>query len=163
MSNEYIKTRVITLKKKDLFIDIDNLSLSLSRVSGGDDVRRADGISTDTSTDAGARTFKRLTDRRVAELRHLLAEFITPATVTSADDLISTSDYVISLSVTTEMEDSTIDAIVALMHDAVVRGALSDWYTEIGFGPAEALAAQSLEDVAKIRDLIYYRPIPEMQ
>ena len=157
-----VKTRTVTLKKRDLFHDIDMLSLSLSRTSGGDEVRRADSIATDTSTTNGVRAFTRLADKRVADIRQLLSDFLIIATQASLDDTLDPSDYVITLSVTTEMQDSMLDAIVRLMHDYVVNGALADWYTEIGVGPAAHLLQIASEDLARIRELIYYRPIPEM-
>lgn len=157
-----VKTRTVTLKKRDLFHDIDMLSLSLSRTSGGDEVRRADSIATDTSTTNGVRAFTRLADKRVADIRQLLSDFLIIATQASLDDTLDPSDYVITLSVTTEMQDSMLDAIVRLMHDYVVKGALADWYTEIGVGPAANLLQIASEDLARIRELIYYRPIPEM-
>ena len=158
-----MKTRVITFKKKDLFIDIDNLSLSLSRVSGSEDVRRADALATDTSTANGTRTFTRLTDKRVAELKRLMRDFLAPQTTAEWDNLLSDADYAIALSVTEEMLDEDVDAAIPLMHDYLVKGALSDWYSEVGVGPAESLSAQAQLSVAGISDLLYNRPIPEMQ
>lgn len=160
---DYLKTRTITLKKKDIFFDIDMLSLSLSRVAGGESPQRTDAIATDTSTSSGTRIFTRLADRRVAELKELMQDFLNPVTQASGNDLLVASDYTITLSITSEMKDEALEPIIALMHDYVAKGALSDWYSEIGAGPVEALATQAQGSAVRIRELLYNRPIPEMQ
>lgn len=157
-----VKTRIVTLKKKDLFHDIDMLSLSFSRTSGGEEVRRADSLATDTSTTNGTRTFTRLADKRMSDIRQTLSEFLNTATQASLDDSLDTSNYVISFSVTTELDDKVLESLVALMHDYVVKGSLADWYAEIGAGPAASLLPMATESLARIRELMYHRPIPEM-
>lgn len=157
-----VKTRTVTLKKKDIFHDIDMLSLSFSRVAGGDDVRKTDALATDTTTTNGIRNFTRLADKRMSDIRQLLAEFLASTTQATGNDMLVTSDYVLNLSVTTEMADATLDSIIALMHDYIVKGSLADWYTEIGTGPAASLLQMATESFARIRELMYYRPIPEM-
>ena len=155
-----MKTRTITLKKKDIFHDIDVLSLSLSKFS--DDVKKADTIATDTSTANGTRNFTRLADKRVGDLRTILKSFLTPVTKTEGNDLLVSGDYVISIYITDELPDSVIDSIIPLMHDYVVKGALADWYTEINAGPAANLIQLANDSIAKVRELIYERVIPTM-
>lgn len=155
------KTRTITLKKKDIFFDIDALSLDLTRVSG-DDVRKSDAVATDTSTITGARTFTRLADKRVADVRQMLKDFLVDVTKTGGDDLLVASDYVITLDITPEFPDSMLDSIIALAHDYVVKASLADWYTEIGTGPSANLIQLAADSLLRIKELIYQRPIPEM-
>jgi len=155
------KSRTITIKKKDVFFDIDALSLSYAEVSGGDNAVRVDAVSSETDTAAGTRKFKRLADRRAADLNTVMRRFLATVTASSADDQLSTSDYVYSLTVDDEFEDSMIEPITAEMHDYIVKGALADWFNEIGIkGQHDTLAAEAESAVARIRELIYYRPIP---
>ena len=155
-----MKTRTITLKKKDIFHDIDVLSLSLSKL--GDDVKKADTIATDTSTTNGTRIFTRLADKRVSDIRTALKDFLSAVTQTEGNDLISSSDYAISLYVTDELPDYVITSIIALMHDYVVKGALGDWYAELSVGPSANLIQMANDSLVKIRELIYERIIPTM-
>ena len=155
-----MKTRTITLKKKDIFHDIDVLSLNLSRL--GDDVKKSDTIATDTATTNGTRIFTRLADKRVSDLRTALKDFLTTVTQSSGNDLIVAGDYVISLYVTDELPDYVLDSMIALMHDYVVKGSLADWYAEINAGPSANLIQLASDSLAKVRELIYERVIPTM-
>ena len=158
------KSRTITIKKKDIFFDIDSLSLSFSEVSGGDGIARADAIATETDTTAGTRKHKRLTDRRAADIRTLLRRFITTTTSSSANDQLSTSDYTYALTLDSEFEDSMLEPLTAEIHDYIVKGALADWYDEIGLkAQHDTLDAEAETAKARIKELIYYRPVPSFR
>ena len=160
MHPSFLKARTVTLKKNVMLYDIDQLSLALSK-SAGQNARQADNIATDTSEDT--ETFTRLMDARVAELKSLLAKYITSLTQASGDNTLVTANYVFNLTFTTETEDNTLDSIIKLMHDYVVKATLSDWYTENNVGPAQNLLTLAQADMARINELILYKPIPDMQ
>ena len=155
------KSRTITIKKKDIFFDIDSLSLSFSEVSGGDGIARADAIATETDTTAGTRKYTRLADRRAADIRTLLRRFITTTTASTVNDQISSSDYAYALTLDSEFEDSMLQPLTAEIHDYIVKGALADWYDEIGLkAQHDTLATEAESAVARIKELLYHRPIP---
>lgn len=158
------KSRTITIKKKDIFFDIDSLSLSFSEVSGGDGIARADAIATETDTTAGTRKHKRLADRRAADIRTLLRRFITTTTSSSANDQLSTSDYTYALTLDSEFEDAMLEPLTAEIHDYIVKGALADWYDGIGLkNQHDTLDAEAETAKARIKELIYYRPVPSFR
>lgn len=155
------KSRTITIKKKDIFFDIDSLSLSFSEVSGGDGIARADAIAAETDTTAGTRKYTRLADRRAADIRSVLRRFITTTTASSVNDQISTSDYTYALTLDNEFEDAMLQPLTAEIHDYIIKGALADWYDEIGLkAQHDTLAAEAESAVARIKELLYHRPIP---
>ena len=155
------KSRTITIKKKDIFFDIDSLSLSFSEVSGGDGIARADAIATETDTTAGTRKYTRLADRRAADIRTLIRRFITTTTASTVNDQISSSDYAYALTLDSEFEDSMLQPLTAEIHDYIVKGALADWYDEIGLkAQHDTLATEAESAVARIKELLYHRPIP---
>jgi len=161
MNTQNTKQHTITIKKAELFFDIDKLSLELSEVSGGDNVRRADRIAFDTTTANGERTATRLCDKRMADIRQLLEKFIDTTTASTSNDQLTTGDYTLAIRITTEAEDNIFRPITDLFHDYIVNGALADWYAEVGVGVnAEALNAKCTTDLARIRELIYFRPMP---
>jgi len=161
MNTQYTKQHTITIKKAELFFDIDKFSLDFSKVSGGDNVRRADRIAFDTSTTNGERTAVRLCDKRMADIRQLLEKFIDTTTSTETNDQLASGDYTLAICITTEAEDNIFSPITDLIHDYIVNGALADWYVETGVGVnAEALNAKCTTDLAGIKQLIYFRTKP---
>ena len=158
------KSRTITIKKKDIFIDIDSLSLSFSEVSGGEGAARADAIATETDTTAGTRKYTRLADRRAADVRSALRRFIATATSSSADDLLSTSDYAYALTLDSEFEDAMLEPLTAEIHDYIMKGALADWFDGIGLkAQHDSLDAEAETAMTRIKEIIYYRPVPSFR
>lgn len=156
----YFKTRTITFAKKDIFYDIDELSLDYTEIAPKDNVVQADALSTESESSRGTRTITRMADRRYGNLQKMLVRFLAPSTVSSVTNALDTNAYVFSLKVTTEVEDSTLDAIEKLMHDYLVKGTLADWYSINHIAAAEGLEAIAKQDYDTIRDMIYYRPMP---
>lgn len=155
------KSKTITIQKKDLFFDIDALSLTYTKANGND-VVKANAISTDSLSAMEMRVLTRLMDRRVAELRDLMRRILTTATVSNAvtNALDSGTSYSFALTVTVEVEDNTLDSIAKLMHDYIVKGTLADWYADVGAGNSESLAARARDSYDRIKELIYYKPFP---
>ena len=158
------KSRTITIKKDDIFFDIDSLSLSFSEVSGGDGIARADAIAAETGTTAGTRKYTRLADRRAADIRTLLRRFLTTTSASTANDQLSTSDYAFALTLDSEFEDAMMAPLTAEIHDYIMKGALADWYDEIGLkAQHDTLDAEAETAKARIKELIYYRPAPSFR
>lgn len=161
MNTAYTKVYTVTLKKKDVFYDIDMLSLYYSEITGGGDLAKENRVATETDATGGNRIITRLCDHRVSDLRQHLAKFINNETAAAANDMLDNGDWEISLRVSTEAEDNTLSPLTDLMHDYVVNGALTDYYVNIGVtGNIESLRKRMDEDLARIRELIYHRPMP---
>ena len=157
-----MKTRTITIKKKDVLFDIDAFTLAYANANIVDDAVRANAVSSETNTTAGTRTFTRLADRRAAEIRTVMDRYISHSTATTSNDMLSTSDYSFSLSIDDDFEDSLLNPLTTLMHDYIVKGAIADWFGEIGVrGQQEALENEAKLLVPQMKELIYYRPVPQ--
>lgn len=156
------KSRTITIKKKDILFDMESLSLSLSDVTAVDDVRRKDAMSIDTTSDNGLRDATRLADRRAGEIRSMLRKLVTTATAASTNDQLSTADYAFALTVDDEFDDNQMVPLTALMHEYIVKGALSDWYKNNGInGAGDALASELKGIEERIKELAFYRTVPQ--
>ena len=165
MNTTNIKDWTITIKKKDVFFDIDILSLYFAEVVAGDSPVKSDRIAAETAKPGQARVFKRLCDHRLSDIKQLLEKFITPTISTSStrteDDTLATGDWTINLTITDEADDNTLPTITDLVHDYLVSGALADWYAQVGIANnRESLNLRAQNDYDRIRELIYYRPMP---
>lgn len=157
----YTKDWTITLKKEDVYFDVEKLSLSYSDTVGGDNIVGRDRMALDVNTESDLRTVQRLCSARFSDVRQLLAKFLKAETASAADDTLEDEDWVLELTITTETPDSIIKPISDLIHDYTVNGALLDWYTQLAInGNREALQAKAAEDLARIRELIYFRQMP---
>lgn len=156
-------TKTITINKTQVFYDMDALSLGFSEVSGGPEVRRADRLALDTSSDQGGRIAKRLCDHRMSDIRQLLEKFLTSSSSSTASDTIDNGDWTISLNMPDEAQDNILGTMADLIHEYVVNGALADYYAEMGAGVnIDTLNNRCNADLARIRELIYYRPMPKV-
>lgn len=161
MNARYTKVRTLTVKKKDVYFDIDYLSWFYSKTSG-DSAVRADAISTETDAPGGRRAIKRLCDRRASDLRTELEKFMEITAVTSADNTFSDANWVYEVRITTEAEDNIFATMADYFHHYIVDGALADYYAEIGVqGNRESLQMRCRDDIENIRKLVYHRPMPE--
>jgi len=161
MNTRNTKIWTITLVKKDVFFDIDILSLYYSEVSAGEAPAKADRIATETSSIAGRRIVTRMCEHRLGDIRRTLARFLGEEEASASDDRLSEGDWTIRLCISTEAEESTLGAITDACHDYLVAGGLADYYAQIGVnGNREALQARADADMVKLRELIYFRPMP---
>lgn len=155
----------ISIKKNDLFHDIDELSLEFSKVSGGDDIRRADVVAFESDTANGLRTATRLCDARMGRVRDRLSRFVNSIPAigdTVVNNLLSSGDYSLQLRVSTECEDNVVQTITGLIHQYIVAGALADWYEQIGMANnRESLNKTASEAMDSVIKLIYYKPFPQ--
>ena len=162
MNTANTKERTITVNKKDVFFDIDFLSLKYSEGSSEDDIIRADRVATETQDTGGNRIVTRLCDHRVSDLRQVLRKFIKSTTSSSATNTLNNAmNWVFTIVISNEAEDNTIATLGDLFHDYIVSGAAADYYIHVGRpGNTESLRKRADDDLARIRELIYYRPMP---
>lgn len=156
-----MKTRTITLGWQDIMFEIDKLSLSYSEASGVEDPTRTDRIATETAKPSEARIIRRLCDSREADVLQAMQKFLATPVSATADDTLKTGDYTITLEVTEEVEDNTLDKIAAQAHQYIICGTLADYYAHIGVqGNRESLQMRADAALKAVRELIYYRPMP---
>ena len=161
MNASYMKDWTVTLAKKDVYFDIDSLSLAYSEVSGGENPVRDNHVATETDDSGNKRVLRRLCDNRAADIRTQLARFIKPTVGTSGNNTQTDSDWTFTLSVPTECENNSLVALAELFHEYIVTGALHDYYAHLGVNAnREFLQNRANAALARIRELIYYRPMP---
>jgi hypothetical protein len=161
MDTRYTKTRTVTVKKKDVYFDIDYLSWYYAHTSAGDDAVKGDAISTETDRPGGRRIVKRLCDRKASDLKTELEKFLDVTTVTSADDTYADANWVFNVRITTEAEDNIFPTLADYFHHYIVDGALAAYYAEIGVqGNRESLQKNCADYIENIRRLVFHRPQP---
>lgn len=170
MDTTYRKIWEIKVGMNNLLTDIDILSKAFSEVGGaGDNLRRSDRIATDTLIATDEHILRRFCEHRISDIKQALSRFVytppttpkTDASNASATDAKGTTDaYTIMLYVPTDAENSLLPAITDLCHDYIVNGALADWYGKIGSGNMEQATMRANESLARIRELVYHRPMP---
>lgn len=161
MNANYMKDWTVTLAKKDVYFDIDFLSHKYSETSGGENPVRDDGVATETDAAGSKRIVRRLCDNRAADIRVQLARFIKPTSAVSGNDTQDDANWTFNLYVPTEADGSTLAPLAELFHEYIVTGALHDYYAHLGVNAnREFLQNRGMAALARIRELIYYRPMP---
>ena len=103
----------------------------------------------------------RFLDRRMSELKTLLLRFLQSSTIASISDASPEGGYNFSLVFPEDADGASINNLPSLMHDYLVKGALSDWYKGLGLSAlSEQLLVEAASDLQNIRTNIYYRPMP---
>lgn len=155
------KVRTVSLHKKDVYFDADFLSLYYSDTTAGDQPTKADRIATETQAEGGNRIIHRLCNHRVADLRQHIEKVLEEETAESSDDTLESGDWTFTIRISIEAEDNIFPTLADLFHGYVVNGALADWYAHLGVqGNRESLQMRADADLARIRELIYHRPMP---
>lgn len=156
------KSWTITLGENKLYTDIDILAHAFSESGGAsDDPRRTDHIALDTAGETlDAHIVTRFLDHRFSDICQVVEEFNSITGSTTGSDAIAHSGYSLSLTVSTEAKNGLLEAITDLCHDYMVTGAVADYYRHIGVGRPDELDKQAAESLARIREMIYYRPFP---
>ena len=155
------KVRTVSLHKKDVYFDADFLSLYYSETQAGDQPLKADRIATETQAEGGNRIIHRLCNHRVADLRQHIEKVLEEESMESSDDTLESGDWTFTIRISVEAEDNIFPTLADLFHGYVVNGALADWYAQLGVqGNRESLQMRADADLARIRELIYHRPMP---
>lgn len=161
MNYEYTKVRTVTVKKKDVFFDIDYLTLYNSELTAGEAPVKADRIATESSASGGNRILTRLADHRVSDIRQLAEKFMEMRNDEETDNSLESTDWTFTFRMPFEVEDNIFPVLADLFHEYIVNGTVADWYAQIGVnGNREVLQSRANDDLARIRELIYHRPMP---
>ena len=161
MNTTSTKERTITVSKKDVFFDIDALSLYYAEASGGENPVRDNRVAVETAAAGQGRVMKRLCDHRASDIREVMKKFIKSTTGTGGNDTLDTGNWTYTIVISTEAEDNALATIADFCHEYIVTGALNDYYAELGVnGNRESLQNRADKALARIRELIYFRPMP---
>lgn len=159
--SDYLKERTVVLKVKDLFFDIDAYSYALSQM-GAEIGRQNDAVATETESDYGKRTLRRIMEQRVALLRQTLKKCLKDAEdeAQKTDVLGETDSYTFTFQVSTETQDSVFEPVKDLMHEYIVKGTLKDWYDYLGLSSGDRIAPRLAEVETRMKKLLYHRAQP---
>lgn len=156
-----MKTRTVTIPKKDVLFDVDAVTHIFARANEGDDVRHGDALSADTLETFGANVITRYADRRAAELSDLLARFLTPATSTATSVAISSAtSYVYSFLVEDRFQDELLEALGNDMESYIATGAAADWFYATGNSQGPAYAQMLVPKLNEIMSMLVKRKFP---
>lgn len=158
-----MKTRTVTIPKKDIFFDVDSATHVFSRATEASGLRRADALESDTGDTMAQLMVTRYADRRVGELEGSLARFLTtPLTpVTSAAVAIGTAtSYVISLTVEDAFQDELLGPLATAMESYIAHGVTADWYAAAGDAQSGAYLQMLPQDMARIQEHLVKRKFP---
>ena len=161
MSARYTKEWTVTVRRKDVYFDVDLLSLYYAETAGGENPVRDNRVATETASAGNRRIVKRKCDHRASDIRRVLARFLAPGEASSADDALEDADWTFRLAVSTEAEDATLATLADLAHEYIVTGGLLDFFTAIGVnGNRESLQERADAALEDIRRIIHHRPMP---
>lgn len=156
-------TYVITIKKKELFYDIDALTHGMSEAIGqAGTPQQADAIASETDVQIDNRTVTRFAESRYGTLRSRLRKFLADGTSTSGDNTLDTdTGYVFTFSVSPETTERALASLAPLLHEYFVKGILVDWYTSKGSEKGNIYVQRLPEIEKEIVTLLYEREIPK--
>lgn len=149
-----MKTRTITILKKDIFFDVDAATHVFAKATETENLRRADALESDTLDPLRVSMVTRYADRHVAELKERLSRFLTSETQTAHSATISTNtSYIFSLYVEDAFQDEVLEALGSAMEQYVADGCIADWYKDVG--DAQSTAYQQYQQ-ARITSILGY-------
>lgn len=156
-------TYVVTIKKKELFYDIDAQTHGLSQFVGqAGTPQQADALSSETAVQIDNRTVSRYAENRYNSLRSLLVEFLADSTTTSDDNTLdSSASYVFTFSVSPETTERALASLAPLLHEYFVKGILMDWYQGKGSDKGNVYAQRLADIENRLLVLLYEREIPK--
>lgn len=128
------KIRKVTLYKKAVHYDIDALTYKLTEATmQGVDQKAKSAVASDREEIFDASVLGRLTDYRDATLRRRLQfcikdEEVTEFTNKPGEDPAYTYEFVLPIG----FKDANLQNLGTKMHEYLVKGALLDWYVQMG-------------------------------
>ena len=156
-----MKTRTITIPKKDVLFDVDSVTHLFARANEAQDLRRADAIGSDSEELFDVQVITRFTDRRAAELRDLMSKFLVSETSSSHTVSISTEEnYVFTLQVEDAFQDELLASLGDEMESYIATGAEADWYMSVGSQQGTVYANMLPSKLNTIVSYIVNRKIP---
>ena len=151
----------VSITKSELLRDIDRTTHAYAKAIDSQDMKKADAVESDTGDANSLALLGRFLDRRMSELKTLLLRFLQRSSINSISDASPEGGYNFSLVFPEDADGASINNLPALMHDYLVKGALSDWYKSLGLSAlSEQLLVEAASDFQNIRTNIYYRPMP---
>ena len=133
------KNRLITIYKSEIYKAID--LLTHKHVDAHQDIglQSANAVSSDSTEGVDLGVLSEFIQTRDALLRNTFQLSMEPATVESADNLISIEEpaFVYRFQVEDGFNDNTLKPLADLIQRYIVYGALYDWYGNMGMPQAE--------------------------
>ena len=158
-----MKTRTITIMKKDIFFDVDAVTHVYARTTEGGGIRRADSLESDSAEPMAESLLTRFADHRAGELNERLGRFIKAASspVTSASSVLGNAvSYTFDFQVEDAFQDELLQSLAAAMEKYISHGVTADWYSATG-DPLGGVYAQMLPgDMSRIHEYLVKRKLP---
>jgi len=158
-----MKTRTITIPKKDIFFDVDAVTHVFSRASEGNGLQRADAVESDTGDDLNRELITRFADHRASELSENIGRFLSASgsAVSSATVGISTAtEYNFSLHVEDAFLDEMMGALADQIEGYIANGVIADWYGTVEDAGAATYAQKLPVFLSRIQSIIVKRKFP---
>ena len=158
-----MKTRTITIAKKDIFFDVDAATHVFARATEGSNLHRADALESDTGDAMAESLLTRYSDRRAAELSERLSHFLTTpvSPVTEAAAALGTATgYTFTLYVEDAFQDELMTPLASAMEKYVAHGVIADWFRDAGDAQAAAYAQMLPGDLAEAQEHLVKRKLP---
>lgn len=151
----------ITIHTSELIYDVENKTYLTGRSRGNgqnhEEVANMQASSDDENRNQILRSF----GNALGVLRNKLAEYLSLTATTSSDVLLSESSPIsIALSMPSNYNKNTIDAITAALHMFFVNTAVADWFTITNKADAADYVTQSAANLETLREALNKRVRP---
>lgn len=159
-----MKERIITLRLRDIYYDVNAETYNLADMQDDKDYKTAAAVRSDTNEELDKRTVGRMADTAVSALKGELGRFIRSEAQGdgAGDNTISTEDFDIVLYVEDEFQDEFTKPVALSMHNYVVSSILASWYASIGLQQAAIYAGRLPAIVVDIKRKICSRRVPQI-
>lgn len=158
-----MKTRTITLKKKDLLYEIDVATYSLADTMSDDAFKTADATRSNTDEALDKRTITRMIDTRVSLMKNRLSKFLVNEDVSSSDNTITDGDYVFSFYLEGRFRDELMKSVAELCHKYVIDSVLADWYNSVGNEIFSVYSQKADLDLVEIEKILRKKNMPKYE
>ena len=156
-----MKTRTITIPKKDIFFDVDAATHIYAKMNEAANLRRSDAVESDTGDLFSEHVLTRFADRRAGELGERLARFLSITTDTEHTVVLSSAtSYTFSLYVEDAFEDELLIPLADAMEGYIAHGATADWFMAAGDAQGSAYLQMTASDIARILEYLVKRKFP---
>ncbi len=151
----------ITIHTSELIYDVENKTYLTGRSRGNgqnhEEVANMQASSDDENRNQILRSF----GNALGVLRNKLSEYLSLTATTSSDVLLSESSPIsIALSMPSNYNKNTVDAIIAALHMFFVNTAVADWFTITNKADAADYITQSAANLETLREALNKRVRP---
>lgn len=143
------KRRIIKIRRKGIYDDIDSLTYKYAEAAGVESVQLRDAMSSDSTERPDGHLLARNVEYREAQIRKILRRYLEPQELLIiADDELQQNPYIeYHLIVPMNLKDELLKTVTTYIHRYLVWGALYDWYAA-GMGSKQsAVYAAELEEL----------------